>query len=332
VDPLLKNAFYSLDPSTVLNAVEQSLNLSSRPERRCTGRLLALNSIENRVFAFDLEDGTEMVAKFYRPARWTQTQILEEHAFLKELRQAEVPVISPLSFEKSSINCETLSQTKEGIYFTVFPKVRGRLRDELFDEDIPVLGRLLARLHQVGSRFEVKTRPTLSVEKWVEDSLDFLCEHPLAQSPMAQRYIQLVEESLDTLYDRFDDVGPMHAIHGDCHGGNILWNENGPYFTDFDDFILGPPVQDLWMIFRSRGKEEEKRRELFIEAYEEHREFNKPSLSSIETLRSLRMIHYSAWIARRWEDPSFAQIFMNYGQDSWWREEYQALYETLEVL
>jgi len=324
-----KNAFYTLGPSEMLNSIEEAMDVTHNSLRRCSGRLMALNSIENRVYSFDLEDGTEWVAKFYRPLRWSLAQINEEHEFLRSLEVGEVPIIRPLELPFSRVQNRSISATEKGILFTIFPKVRGRLRDEIFKEDIPILGRLLARLHIVGKNFPVKHRIQFNIGTWGWDSLNALDESVHAQSPMAQRYLDLVEGTLETITPLIENLD-QHAIHGDCHGGNILWNEQGPYFTDFDDFIVGPPVQDLWMIFRGRGPEEDKRREEFIQAYEELTSFPKESLKSIEALRALRMLHYSAWISRRWEDPSFRLLFPNYGSEEWWREEYQALYETLE--
>jgi Ser/Thr protein kinase RdoA (MazF antagonist) len=324
-----KNAFYTLGPSEILNSIEEALDVSHNPKRRCSGRLMALNSIENRVYSFDLEDGTEWVVKFYRPHRWNLDQIHEEHEFLRRLEEREVPIIRPLDLPVSKVHNRSISATDKGIYFTIFPKVRGRLRDEIFSEDIPILGRLLARLHAVGKGFEVRHRLHFSMGAWGWDSLNELDESPHAQSPMAERYLDLVENALQAMTPLIESLD-QQAIHGDCHCGNILWNEHGPYFTDFDDFVVGPPVQDLWMIFRGRGLEEDKRRDDFLRAYEEFRPFPRDSLKAIESLRALRMLHYSAWIARRWEDPSFRLLFPNFGTEEWWREEYEALYETLE--
>lgn len=328
-EELPKNAFYSLDPSEILNNLESALDIKHHPERRCSGRLLALNSIENRVYAFDLEDKSEWVAKFYRPQRWSLEQIDEEHRFLKKLDESEVPVIRPHELGFSTVQHPTISQTESGIYFTIFPKVRGRLRDEIFPDDIPILGRLLARLHIVGKAFEVQHRLHFDLDTWGWDSINFLDESEHTNSPMAERYLDLAESVVESYEPMIAEL-ESQAIHGDCHCGNILWNERGPYFTDFDDFVKGPPVQDLWMIFRGRGAIENQRRDDFIKSYEELTSFPQSSLKAIEALRALRMLHYCAWIAKRWDDPSFRLLFPNFGSEAWWREEYQALYETLE--
>ena len=326
-----KNSFYSLDHNKILNHLEAALGLTNSRSRRCTGKLLALNSIENRVLAFDLENGEEYVTKFYRPNRWTLEQISEEHQFLKSLGEYEVPVVEALDLPASNTSSPTISQTEDGIFFCIFPKMRGRLKDELQLEEVSILARFVARLHIVGSQTTFQHRKQLNIDSWLWDSIDFLDQSPLAESPMAERYLQMIDESAEIIGAT---IAPLEhiAIHGDCHCGNVLWNEQGPFFTDFDDSVMGPPVQDLWMILRGRDAEDLKQRDAFIEAYESIHAFDKDSLQSIEALRALRMIHYNAWIARRWDDPSFQKMFAHFGGDSWWREEIQALHECMEAL
>lgn len=327
-----KDSFFSLDHNTVLNSLDGALSeiFGSKAavlDKRCTGRLLALNSIENRVYSFDTEDGSQFVAKFYRPARWSADQLQEEHDFLDVLNEFEVPVVQALKADHS----RTLFESENGIRFCIFPKVQGRLKDELSDFEVEILGRLLARLHIAGKNFPFKHRLEMNIDTWLWDSVDFLDAQEVSDSPMAQRYLQMIDENADSVAAAINDL-KVQSVHGDCHCGNVLWNAQGPYFTDFDDCITAAPVQDLWMILRGRGVEEDKRRESFLSAYTEINDFDHDSLDAIEALRILRMLHYNAWIAKRWEDPSFPRLFPNYGSPEWWRSEIEALHEGLEAL
>jgi Ser/Thr protein kinase RdoA (MazF antagonist) len=327
----LKQSFYNLDPSHVLNSIEAAMDLSQRPDKRCTGRLMALNSIENRVYALDLEDGTELVAKFYRPGRWTKKQIAEEHEFLGALHQADLSVIQPLELAKGFSDCPTLALSDLGIYLAVFPRSRARLKSELLPDEIPLLGRLIARMHNVGRNLKLPHRLRLNAETYGRDPLAFLKKSEFTQSPMGLRYIQTVEELLPHLRLRLQGL-PTQPVHGDCHVGNILWEGDRPFLTDFDDCVHAPVVQDFWLICQGRDTESLKRRDAMIDAYEEISSFDWDSLDAVEALRGLRMIHYSAWVARRWEDPSFPRIFPTFASDSWWREEIEALSDCQEHL
>lgn len=331
MDDKLKDSFDKLDSNEILQALDIARGTLHDSFKRCTGRLMALNSVENRVYAFDTEDRQEFVCKFYRPNRWKAEQLREEHSFLEELNRNEVPVISPLPLENSLSDCKTLSQTPSGIYYCIFPKVRGRLKDELNQTELEVLARLLARLHITGEQGSFQHRLRMNVDTWIWDSVDELEERGFSDSPMGERYLQLIDESAEMIGLKLDEL-PSQRVHGDCHCGNVLWNENGPFFTDFDDCITAAPVQDLWMILRGRGLEEEKRRESFLSAYEQIHHFDRPTLGAIEALRALRMIHYNGWIARRWKDPSFPRLFPLFAEPQWWQEEIQALNECLDAL
>lgn len=325
----MTDSFFSLSPDTVLNVVEEALG-KHFPRVRATGKAFALNSLENRVFEIELEDeisseqGNEssVVAKFYRPQRWSKAQIAEEHAFIHELRKAEVPAVAALT---------DIEITQEGIYFVVFPKIRGRLKDELQDEELRQLGRLVGRLHSVGERYKPKHRRTLNLQSFGLDSLAILEKSNFMDENMWARYSGIC-------HSLFEIIGPMmegvhsHALHGDCHAGNILWNENGPFFLDFDDMISAPPVQDIWMILKGRDERDLEMREELIQSYELMKDFDRSTLGLIEPLRALRMIHYSAWIANRWHDPSFPQMFSHFDSPAYWNEEIQALDEVLSIL
>ncbi|MEO5668193.1 MAG: serine/threonine protein kinase [Bdellovibrionota bacterium] len=327
----LSQSFYNLDPSHVLNSIEDALDCSNIPSRRCTGRLMPLNSIENRVYALDLEDGTELVTKFYRPGRWTRRQIAEEHEFLRALHEADLSVIQPLPLVKGLSECPTLAISSSGIHLAIFPRSRARLKSELMPEEIPLLGRLLARVHNVGRGLKLPSRLKLNATTYGTEPFKFLQQSAFTESPMGMRYLQTVEELLPFLKLRLQNL-PTQPVHGDCHVGNILWDGERPFLTDFDDCVHAPVVQDFWLICQGRDDESLKRRDAMIDAYEEISSFSWETLDAVEALRALRMIHYSAWVARRWEDPSFPKIFANFGSDNWWREEIEALSDCYEHL
>lgn len=309
--------FYSLSPDQVLNAVEAALG----NKVRATGRVLALNSVENRVYEIELETEDSVIAKFYRPGRWTQEQILEEHAFLKKLHEAEIPVVVPQAFYKTS----------NSIFLAVFPKVRGRTLDELASEQLLQVGRYLAKIHNVGAHFKLKHRIELDVETYGFQPLEFLLTSNFMDDNFKKRYRSVVEPILETARPLFQDAKP-HVIHGDCHLGNILWNQSGPVFVDFDDLLIGPAVQDIWMISKGRDPEDLKLRDELLSGYEEFREFDRHNLILIEPLRAMRMVHYSAWIGRRWNDPSFPKMFPHFGTARYWEEEVEKLFEIQSLL
>jgi Ser/Thr protein kinase RdoA (MazF antagonist) len=315
--------FEELSPDIILNSVESVIGA------RSTGNYWALNSVENRVLEIPFEDNRSFVAKFYRPGRWAPQTILEEHAFLKLLTAQEIPVNAPVV----SMDCplkswgHTLFQTQSKDYqFSVFPKLRGRIKDEFTDTDFEILGRLLARIHLQGAAFPSKSRRVMNPDNWGLDSLDFLEDTNQHPSPMLQRYFQVAEECVEKIQTLWDDVQPREiTIHGDCHIGNLLWNESGPVFLDFDDLVRGPCIQDFWMLIGDHDDENRQKWEIAIEAYEEFREFPKHETRLIPALRALRMIHFSKWIAERWEDPSFPSLWANFGTDPWWQDEIQSL-------
>ena len=328
--------FFELSPDRVLDSVEDSLNYKITGVR-ATGRSLALNSLENRVYEIDLDNSTQVVAKFYRPARWSAEQILEEHEFLQALEQVEVPVVVPLPLTDTSksrlVNASknTLARSEQGIYFAVFPKCRGRILGELSDLQLRVLGRYLARIHALGSSLRLEHRIHLNVQAYGRGPLRFLKDSGLLESPMGQRYESEVSRLLTLIEPLFEDVR-MIAVHGDCHLGNTLWVNDNPFFLDFDDTLIAPPVQDVWMIVRGRDREALDQRDVLIEAYEEFQDFDRSTLHLIEPLRALRMIHFSAWIAKRWEDPSFKKCFPEFASLKYWQEEICALDEIYALV
>lgn len=319
-----ENLFYQLTPDFVLDAVENSF-------ARTTGEYLQLNSYENRVYSVRLEDppGAQVIVKFYRPKRWSEQAIREEHAFLEELQAGGVSAIAPLKQKNGS----TLS-LHEGLWFTVFPKARGRMPQEFFNEDLTSLGRVLARLHNVGSQHPSRERPILDVQNYGEPALKIIA--PMVTPMLKDRYLHAAH----TIFDYLDaelDTSRFQRIHGDCHRGNVLQTDEPgkpkEYFLiDFDDFGMGPVAQDFWMLFRRDDEDFNDEIDAFLAGYTELRDFDEEELRFMEPLRGMRIIHYAAWIARRWSDPSFPQIFPQFASDSYWFDEVKALEQVVERL
>jgi Ser/Thr protein kinase RdoA (MazF antagonist) len=321
--------FYRLSTDHVLDSVEKAL-LRHEPGRRATGSILALNSLENRVYQIEFEDGVKVVTKFYRPGRWSFDQLIEEHRFLKKLQSAEVPVIVPL--ELPGLGMQTLAKSSEEIHFAVFPYFRGRLLDELQPVHLQTLGRYVGRIHRIGAGMQNSVRQKLTVQTFGWEPLGFLFESDFFPSDaVAEQYEEIVARILNSIEFMFEGV-PTNLVHGDCHLGNTLWQEDAPVFLDFDDACLAPAVQDVWMIVRGRDLQAQKDREILLASYEQMNEFNSTELSLIEPLRALRIIHYSAWIAQRWGDPSFPNAFPDFGSTRYWHEEISELHKIYESL
>jgi Ser/Thr protein kinase RdoA (MazF antagonist) len=312
-------SFLALTPDRVLDAVEVG-------GLRCTGRCLPLRAFENRVYEVELEDERRLVVKFYRPGRWSRETILDEHQFLADLAEAEVPAVAPLDLG----NGGTLSEI-HGIYYAAFPKVRGRTLDELDAENRRHIGRTLGRLHAVGAARPAPHRPTLGAEYYVHEPLRILLEGDFIPGTLAPRYRDVAMRIADAAAKPLA-AARMQRIHGDLHWGNILWTRDGPVLVDFDDCVMGPPVQDLWLLARGRDEEAKKAREDLLEGYEVFREFDRSTLALIEPLRALRIVYMSGWIAKRWEDPSFPNAYPNFKDVRYWMQEYEALVEIAELL
>ena len=324
--------FFSLSPDIVLDAVESA-------GIRCNGRCLPLNSMENRVFdveLLELEPGKEKVGdkplarvvKFYRPGRWTLDQIREEHEFLLELFQAEIPVIPPLAFPTG----ETIREDeKTGIFYALFPKMGGRAPEELSDKQLERVGRLLARVHNVGVSGSADHRLQIDEQSYGFANLDFLLEKKLIPFEYEKRYATSLEKICEIAGPWFDEVD-FQRIHGDCHLGNFLWRDEGPLLLDFDDMLFGPCVQDLWLLIPGRDEYALQKRKIMLDAYETMRSFDTSSLRLVEVLRSLRFVHFSAWIGKRWEDPSFQNAFSYYGSYQYWEDQTKDMEEQLEYV
>lgn len=316
--------FYSLTPEAVLDAIEAALGTGVR----ATGRCLSLHSMENRVYDIELEDERHIVAKFYRPGRWSRAAILDEHKFLAELAEAEVPVISPLQLAGVATDA-TLASTPDGILFALFDKVKGRSLQELDDAQLTRAGRFLGRIHNVGAAAAAPHRAHLSTDRYGTQSIAYLLEHGTIDIQMQSRYERAATEIVNLSTPLLANL-PVFRLHGDCHQGNILWLEDRPLFLDFDDMIVGPAVQDIWMVVRGRDEEAQRQRAVLLAGYEQMRRFDQTSLRLIEPLRALRMLHYTAWIARRYADPTFQRMFPDFTTYRFWADETTALEEQLQ--
>lgn len=314
-------AYDALTPELMLDAVESR-------GHRCDGRLLALNSFENRVYQVWLEDGSALVAKFYRPLRWSEAAILEEHAFALELAEREIPMVAPLGKPG-----ETLS-THGGFRFALYPKRPGRT-PELEDFDtLQWLGRFIARIHAVGALAPFEHRPAIDIASFGRAPYRYLVDHDFIPAELRATYTSVVEDVLSRVeraYERAGDVGSIR-LHGDCHSGNILWSGDGPQFVDLDDARMGPAVQDLWMWLAGDRATMQGQLAAVMEGYREWHDFNPAELWLIEALRTLRLIHYSAWLAQRWDDPTFPLNFPFFNTQRYWQDQILALREQAAAL
>ncbi len=322
------DSFFNLDPELVLEATESA-------GFQTTGEFTQLNSYENRVFDIRLEsnDPARVIAKFYRPNRWTKEAILEEHHFLDELLAEGLTVAPALKQKNTPKNSPTLS-THRGMNVAYFAKVQGRMPQELTFDDLQHVGKKLAILHNVGSRTVFKHRPLLGEsphDPW--SNLDFLL--PWISPEHRSRYERVASDLLSDLQDAIDPDS-FQAIHGDCHRGNILHNgkvgnDSEFFFVDFDDSMSGPVVQDIWMLLSGTdsGSESMEEKEALLQGYESLRSFPREQLEWIPLLRGLRIVSYAAWIARRWEDPSFPRLFPQFKDYNYWAEEVEALERIL---
>ncbi|MCG2594927.1 serine/threonine protein kinase [Ramlibacter sp. XY19] len=323
-----RHPYEVLTPDVVLDALA-SVGLYG------DGRLMALSSYENRVYQVHLEDPFEgapiVVAKFYRPGRWSEAQIAEEHAFAAELAQAEVPVVAPLAPQGSTLHHHA------GFIFSVSPR-RGGRGPELDDgEVLEWIGRYLARLHTVGARRPFEHRPALDVASFGEEPRDWLLAHDGIPLDVQGEWQRLCETALARIRTAFAEARVAGVrdirLHGDCHPGNILWTPDaGPHFVDLDDARSGPAVQDLWMLVSGERAQRQRQLGALVDGYEQMREFDRAELALIEPLRTLRLIHYSAWLARRWDDPAFPHAFPWFGSSDYWRGQVQMLEEQLEAM
>ena len=319
--PQAAHPFSSLGPERVLDAIE-SVGL------RGDGRLLALNSYENRVYQVGREEGPPVVVKFYRPARWSDDAILEEHAFVAELAAREVPVVPAETLDGRTLH------SFEGFRFAVFPR-RGGRAPELDDPKVlEWTGRFIGRIHAVGAIAPYALRPALDAATFGRAPFEFLARHDFIPIELRATYASVVEQALAGVarcYERAGEV-PLLRLHGDCHVGNVLWTGDGPHFVDFDDSRMGPAVQDLWMLLSGERQDMVRQMADVLAGYEDFCDFDPRQLYLVEALRTLRLIHYAGWLAMRWDDPAFPAAFPWFNTQRYWQDRILELREQVALM
>ncbi len=314
-----RSTFQTLDPDTIITLVEQALAC------RCTNLCRPLASYINRVYELEDEKGTGLVVKFYRPGRWSEAGLRDEHDFLLELAGREVPVIPPLRLADG----KTLAR-HENIFFAVFPKCGGRSYDEYTDDQWLELGRLLGRTHAVGALHEPRGRITMAPDRSTRDQIRWILANNTIPPELAPRYEELTGELLAAITPMFDRT-EMIRIHGDCHFGNLIYRPDESFFIiDFDDMAVGPPVQDFWMLLPDYSDQSLPEIELFLEGYETFRDFDRRTLRLIEPLRAMRFIHYTAWCARQVAEDGMSVVAPEFGTPHYWQQEIRDLMDQLE--
>ncbi len=323
--------FLSLTPQRVLEAVEAS-------GLRCRPVCYALNSFENRVYEVELEDQSRIVAKFYRPGRWSREQILEEHSFLAELAAEEIPVCPVRPFpdgETVRVVPRRPGRRDAGedseIYYSLAERRGGRAPDELDDAGLERLGSFVGRMHNVAARRPAPSRPRLTADHYVRRALDWMDRHGTVSGAIKRRYFAAAQ-AIAGLADELMAGVATHRLHGDLHLGNVLFRDGRLRVLDFDDLVTGPAVQDLWLALPGRGPEVYRRREILLAGYERFRSFDRATLALIEPLRGLRLVRYAGWLARRWHDPAFRAGWPHFGTAEYWERETTDLQEQLAAV
>lgn len=313
--------YQNLTPDLILAAVESC-------GYRCDGRQFALNSYENRVYQVWLEDSRVLVAKFYRPLRWSSDAILEEHGFAGELAAREIPVVAPLA-----TNGATLHE-HGGYRFALFPRQPGRAPELERPATLEWIGRFLGRIHAVGAIAPFRHRPAIDVPSFGEEPSRFVIEQGFVPADLNDAYRAIVRDALARVAQCFERAGRVCNIrlHGDCHAGNILWTDAGPHFVDLDDCRSGPAVQDIWMLLAGDRAAMSAQLAHVFRGYRRFCEFDPRELALVEALRTLRMIHYAGWLARRWDDPAFPASFPWFNTQRYWQDEILALREQCAAM
>lgn len=315
--------YSALNPECVLDALD-SIGLHG------DGRLLALNSYENRVYQVGIEDAQPLVVKFYRPGRWSDAAILEEHAFTEELAAREIPVVPalPLGPDRATLH------HFNGFRFAVFTRHGGRA-PELSDPSVlEWTGRFIARIHAVGAIKPYRERPAIDIATFGTEPCEYLQTKQFIPADLKEAYASVSAQALDGVRRSYDRAGelPQLRLHGDCHGGNVLWTDAGPHFVDFDDSRMGPAIQDLWMMLSGERADQVRQMSDILAGYEDFCEFEPRQLHLVEALRTLRLIHYSAWLARRWDDPAFPVAFPWFNTQRYWQDRILELKEQISLM
>jgi len=315
--------FYALTPDTVLDAVEAAgfdVSLST----------LALNSYENRVYQVAIEESEPIIVKFYRPQRWSDEAIIEEHQYSQLLSDHDIPVVAPLRGEDGN----TLF-THQGYRFSAYPRKGGYAPEAGHFEQLEWIGRVLGRMHQLGKQAVFEHRPTLSLKTYCHEPAEFLLSKGFIPNQHQQPYQELIQNLATKIQSAFDQCHNLEFIrcHADCHIGNILWRDDtGPHFVDFDDCRMAPAIQDLWMLMAGDRQERTLQLDAILEEYCQYTSFNNAELRLIEPLRTLRLIHYNGWLAKRWEDPAFPATFRWFNTENYWMQHIAELRDQLDAI
>jgi len=318
--PHSRHPFQTLDPNFIMDAID-SQGFS------CDCRTSALNSYENRVYQVGIEEGKPLIAKFYRPARWSEEQILEEHRFCFELAEQELPVVAPWRNPQG----ESLFHY-QGFRFALYPRQGGHAPEFDNDDNLLILGRLLGRIHSIGAIRPFEARPTLDCESFGRESVALVAQRFMPDE-YRESYLAVTGQLLQKVDEAFAEVTPRYIrTHGDCHAGNILWRDDAPHFVDFDDARMAPAVQDLWMMLSGDRPRQLAQLAQLAKGYGKFCDFRPAELRLVEALRALRMLHYSAWLANRWEDPSFPLAFPWFNTVRYWGEHVLQLREQVAAL
>ena len=317
--------YANLTPDRVLDALA-TVGLNG------DGRLQALGSYENRVYQIGIEDAPAIVVKFYRPLRWSDAAILEEHAFVADLAAREIPVVAPLTLGSRTLN------TFQGFRFAAYPRCVGRAPELSDPSTLEWMGRFLGRIHAVGALEAFRERSAISVETFGVEPRDWLLAHGFIPADLKDAWESIAALALDSALRCFDRAGDIASLrlHGDCHAGNVLWIEHGatrgPHFVDFDDARMGPAVQDLWMLLSGGRAEMTRQLDPVLRGYREFHDFDPRELNLVEALRTLRLLHYSAWIAQRWDDPAFPVAFPWFNTQRYWQDRILELREQVALM
>lgn len=313
--------YANLTPDVVLESVE-------RVGFRCDGRILALNSYENRVYQLGMDEGGFVVVKFYRPQRWSDEGIMEEHRFTLELVDHELPIVAPIAIDGRTLH------EHAGFRFAVFPRQGGRWPELGRSEERVLMGRFVGRIHAIGAVGHFEHREDISIERMGTLASQYVLESEWVPAHLVESYRSITSQLLDAVTEAFSRAGDVRQlrIHGDCHPGNVLWTDDGPHFVDLDDCVTGPAVQDLWLFLSGERQARSLQLQDLLEGYGQFHDFDYRELHLVEALRTLRMIHYTAWIARRWIDPAFPRAFPWFSENKYWEEHVLALKEQAAAL
>jgi len=320
--PNSNTPYATLTPDCLLDALS---SVGFMPD----GRLLALNSFENRVYQVGMDEGPPLVVKFYRPGRWSAAAIQEEHDFTLDLAERELPVVAPLRLADGA----TL-HSHAGFLFAAYPRRGGRMPEFDDPKTLEWMGRFIGRIHAVGALSPYRHRPSLDIASFGEESRDTILAGHWLPSDLLPAWQSVVEQALQGVRHCYERAGKVATprLHGDCHAGNVLWTDEGPHFVDFDDSRMGPAVQDLWMLLSGERADMTRQLSDVLAGYEDFAEFDRRELHLIEALRTLRLIHHSAWLARRWDDPAFPAAFPWFNTAHYWQERILELREQIALM